>query len=316
MTPYNANEKAIQILLLGGFGQVGYELQRALAPLGNITTLTRDSHKELCGDLCEREALAFTVRQLTPDIIVNAAGFTGVDLAETEPEQAAAVNTIAARVLAAEAKLSNALLVYYSTDYVFGGDGDRSYLEDDPKRPLNVYGRTKLEGEQAIKESGCRHLILRTSWVYASRRNNFMRTILDLATRRENLQIINDQFGAPTGAELIANTTFLALRQCLAEEQKEGLYHLAASGETTWFNYAQYIVRAARQAGWPIRLQDDAIEPVPSKAFPTPAKRPHNSRLDTTRLEETFGVRMPDWRDGVDRALNEIFSRATPQEEG
>jgi dTDP-4-dehydrorhamnose reductase len=198
--------------------------------------------------------------------------------------------------------------VHYSTDYVFNGSGERPWRDVDQTEPLNVYGRTKLEGERIIQESGCRHLIFRTSWVYAARRKNFIRTMLRLAAERESVQVIDDQYGAPTGADLIADITALAIRQCLTQQQDEGLYHLAASGEATWFTYAQHIIRAARDAGWPVRVADDAIWPVSSDAFQTAAKRPHNSRLDTTRLESTFGLHMPDWRIGVDRALNEIFA--------
>jgi dTDP-4-dehydrorhamnose reductase len=302
----------MRIFLLGSGGQVGWELQRSLASLGTLVALTRQGDRGLRGGLDLSNALADTVMQVAPDVIVNAAAYTDVDRSESKPEQAFAINATAPGVLAAEAKTLGALLVHYSTDYVFDGSGERPWQEDDPTGPLNVYGRTKLEGERAIRESGCRHLIFRTSWVYAARRKNFIRTMLRLAAERESLQVIDDQYGAPTGAELIADTTALAIRQCLAQGQDDGLYHLAASGETTWFTYAQHIIRAAREAGWPVRVTDEAIQPVSSDVFQSAAKRPKNSRLDTTRLESTFGLQMPDWRVGVDRALAEIFACEKP----
>ncbi|MEX0387231.1 dTDP-4-dehydrorhamnose reductase [Spiribacter onubensis] len=305
----------MHFLLLGGEGQLGWELRRALAPLGTLIALTRRGERDLSADLTQPNALAATIRDLAPNIVINAAAYTAVDRAESEREQAYAINAAAPGVLASEAKSIGGLLVHYSTDYVFDGSGDRPWQEDDPTGPLNVYGRTKLEGERAIQESGCRHLILRTSWVYAARRKNFIRTMLRLAAERESLQVVDDQYGAPTGAELIADATALAIRQCLTQQQEDGLYHLAASGEATWFTYAQHIIRAARDAGWPVRMSDDAIRPVSSDAFQTAAKRPHNSRLDTTRLESTFGLNMPDWRIGVDRALNEIFACELPQKD-
>lgn len=302
----------MQILLLGSAGQVGWELQRALAPLGTVTALTRQDDGDLCGDLAQPEALANTVRHLAPDVIVNAAAYTAVDCAEFEPEQAAAINATAAGILATEAQALGAWLVHYSTDYVFDGSGSRPRQESEPTGPLNVYGRTKLDGELGIQESECRHLIFRTSWVYAARGKNFIRTMLRLAAERDTLQVIDDQHGAPTSAELIADTTALALRQCLAQDHCGGLYHLAAGGEATWFTYAQHVIRAARDAGWPVRVADDAIQSVSSDAFQTAARRPNNSRLETRRLESTFGLQMPDWRRGVDRALDEIVACEQP----
>jgi dTDP-4-dehydrorhamnose reductase len=294
--------------LLGSIGQVGYELQHALKPLGRVTALTHECSGKLCADLTQSHALTATVRQLRPNIIINAAAYTYVDRAESEAEQATAINATAPGVLAAEAKSLGALLVHYSTDYVFEGSGDRPWREQDQTKPLNTYGRTKLEGEHKIQDSGCRHLIFRTSWVYAARRKNFIYTVLRLASECESLKMINDQYGAPTEAKLIADTTAFAIRHCWPQQQDEGLYHLAARGEATWFTYAQHIIRVAREAGWPVRVTDDAIHPISSDEFQSAAKRPQNSRLDITRLESTFGLHMPYWRIGVDRVLNKILA--------
>ena len=298
----------MKILLLGSNGQVGWELQRALAPLGEITAPTRKETGRLCGDLARPDRLAATVRQVAPDVIVNAAAYTAVDQAESEPELARAVNATAPEVLAAEAQALGAWLVHYSTDYVFDGTGADPWSEDDATGPLNVYGQTKREGEVAIQASGCRHLIFRTSWVYASRGKNFIRTMLRLAADRDALQVIDDQFGAPTGAELVADTTAQILSQPLHRTEISGLYHLAAVGETTWHGFARLVIATARDAGWPVRVPDQAIQAVPTEAFPTAACRPGNSRLNCNKLETTFGLRMPDWRGGALRALDEILA--------
>jgi dTDP-4-dehydrorhamnose reductase len=298
----------MRILLLGSTGQVGWELQRSLAILGDITTLNRHSENGLCGDLSQPEKLAESVRQLAPDVIVNAAAYTAVDQAESEPELAKTINANAPAVLAAEARLLDAWLVHYSTDYVFDGSGKRPWNETDPAAPINVYGRTKWEGEQAIQQSGCQHLIFRTSWVYSARGHNFLRSILRLATERDSIQVINDQYGAPTGAELIADITAMVLMRCVSEDKDGGLYHLAASGETTWHAFARHVIATARDAGWQVRVKDEAIEPITTDDYPTPARRPLNSRLDTSRLQTTFGIHMPDWQAGVDRALDEILA--------
>ncbi|WP_017942181.1 MULTISPECIES: dTDP-4-dehydrorhamnose reductase [unclassified Thioalkalivibrio] len=298
----------MNILVLGSNGQVGWELQRALAPLGTVIAITRREQEGLCGDLTRPAALASTVRQVAPQVIVNAAAYTAVDQAEDEPELAEAVNATAAAVLAREASAIGAWLVHYSTDYVFDGTGTRPWREDDQTAPLNVYGRTKRDGERAIQESGCRHLIFRTSWVYASRGKNFIRTMLRLAAERDALQVINDQHGAPTGAPLIADVTAQALPLAMQHPELEGLYHLAASGETTWHGYACRVIERARRAGWPVKVAEQAIAPVTTDAFPVKARRPGNSRLDCTRLEAAFGLRMPAWQQGVDHALAEILA--------
>jgi dTDP-4-dehydrorhamnose reductase len=292
------------ILLLGQNGQVGWELQRSLAPLGAVTALDRGHG----GDLAAPDALAAAARAMRPAVIVNAAAYTAVDKAEAEPELARRVNAHAPAALAREAAACGALLVHYSTDYVFDGSGDQPWAEDAPTGPLNVYGQTKLEGEQAIRASGCAHLILRTSWVYAARGGNFAKTMLRLAQERERLTVVSDQWGAPTSAELIADATAHAIRQVRQRPQDAGTYHLAAAGETNWFDYARFVIAQARQAHPALRWMVREIAPVPAAAYPTPARRPHNSRLDTRRLRAVFGLAMPAWTQGVDRLLNEILS--------
>lgn len=294
----------MKILLFGRTGQVGWELQRSLAPLGEVIALHSKS-TELCGNLTNLEGIAQTVRSVAPDVIINASAHTAVDLAESEPELAAALNTLAPSALATEAHRSNALLVHYSTDYVFDGHGTLPWKETDLTAPLNVYGRTKLEGERAIQDSGCRHLIFRTSWVYAARGKNFAKTILKLAKERETLKVIDDQVGAPTGAELLADVTAHAVRQAQKDTSLSGLFHLVAAGETTWHGYATLICDFAKKAGLDLEVQ--TIHPVQTTAFPTPATRPLNSRLDTTKLCETFFLRLPHWQAGVERMLAEIL---------
>ena len=296
----------MKILLFGPNGQVGWELQRALAPLGEVLALGRRVREGLAGDLEDPDALQETIRQSAPDVIVNAAAYAAVDHAESEPERAHVINTTAPGVMASEAKSLGSLLVHYSTDYVFDGSGQQPWREDDPTAPLNVYGRTKLAGETAIRAAGGRHLIFRTAWVYAARGNNFIRTMLRLACERDALKVVNDQHGTPTGAEFIADATAHAIRATTADSDRCGTYHLTAAGETTWYGYATYLLEQARQLGYPLRVRRRAIEPVTSEAFPTAAQRPHNSRLDGTRLEKTFGLHRPDWRDGVARAVREM----------
>ena len=292
----------MRILLLGSTGQVGWELQRSLAPLGEVEILPRG-----LADLENAPALAASVRERRPDVIVNAAAHTAVDKAESEAERAHRINAEAPGVLAEEAARMGALLVHYSTDYVFDGGGSRAWSEADATGPLSVYGSTKLEGEQRIQASGCRHLIFRTSWVYAARGGNFAKTMLRLARDRERLTVIDDQWGAPTGADLIADVTAHAIRGVEHHGGPAGLYHLVAGGETTWHGYASHVIAQAR------RLQPDAplavndIAAVPTSAFPTPARRPANSRMDTTRLQQAFRLALPAWQTGVDRMLAEIL---------
>jgi dTDP-4-dehydrorhamnose reductase len=296
----------VRILLLGKSGQVGWELQRALAPLGELIALGREEENGLSGNLEHLDTLRHTIRTLKPDVIVNAAAYTAVDRAESEPERAECVNAEAPGVLAEEAARLDAWLVHYSTDYVFDGSGTTPWREDDNSGPLNIYGASKCRGERLVRKSGANHLIFRTQWVYASRGKNFIRTMLRLACERDALQVINDQVGAPTGAELIADTTAHAIRTAIGHPELSGTYHLAAHGETTWHGYAVFVIESARRAGSPVKVTNEAIQPVDTDTFPTPARRPLNSRLDTTKLEHTFNLTMPDWRLGVERSMDEM----------
>ena len=296
----------MKILLLGKNGQVGWELQRSLAPLGELVALDHDS-TELHGNFAQPESLRATVQTVKPDLIVNAAAHTAVDKAESEPELARAINATAPGVLAEEAGKLGAMLVHYSTDYVFDGSGNQPWVETDTPAPLNVYGQTKLEGERLVAQHCPRHLIFRTSWVYAARGGNFAKTMLKLGQERDALSVINDQFGAPTGAELLADVTAHAVRKLQQDGSVAGLYHLVAGGETTWHGYASFVLETARAAGVPVKVAADAIAAVPTSAFSTPAKRPHNSRLNTRKLQDAFNVRLPDWQAGVQRMLQEIL---------
>ena len=296
----------MKILLLGKGGQVGWELQRSLSVLGQVTTLDFDS-TEHCGDFSNPEGVARAVHALRPDVIVNAAAHTAVDKAESEPELARLLNATTPGRIAEEAARLGAWLIHYSTDYVFDGSGERPWVETDTPAPLSVYGRTKLEGEQLIQQSGCKHLILRTSWVYAARGGNFAKTMLRLAQERERLTVIDDQWGAPTGAELLADVTAHAIRHLQGRPEDGGLYHCVAGGEATWHSYAKYVLDLARKAPNAIKIKANEVAPVPTSAFPTPASRPLNSRLDTRKLQTTFGLVLPDWQQGVARMLTEIL---------
>jgi len=298
----------VKILLFGCNGQVGWELQRSLAVLGELVALDFDS-KTLSADFSRPDTLAATVRSVRPDVIVNAAAHTAVDKAEGEPALVHTINAEAPALLAHEAAKLNAWLVYYSTDYVFDGSGDQPRTEDDLTGPLNVYGRSKLEGEQEVRASGCRHLILRTSWVYSARGSNFARTMLQLAAEREQLRVVADQLGAPTGADLLADVTAHALPSAMAKPHLSGTYHAVAAGETSWHGYAHFVIEWARAQGLAVRVAADRITPVPSTAYPTAARRPLNSRLDAQRLQRTFGLTMPHWRPGVLRMLAEVHGR-------
>ncbi len=294
----------MKILLLGKNGQVGWELQRSLAPLGELVTPGRDD-ADLCGDLTNLEGLARTVQTVRPDVIVNAAAHTAVDRAESEPELAHTLNALAPGVLAQEAAKLGAWLVHYSTDYVFDGSGSRPWTETDAPAPLSVYGRTKFEGERLIQVACPQHLIFRTSWVYAARGGNFAKTMLRLAQERERLTVINDQFGAPTGAELIADVTAHAIRQCLRQPTDAGLYHLAARGETTWHGYANEVLALARLIDSAIKIKVTEVVPVATSAFLTAARRPLNSRLDTQKLQTVFELTLPNWDHGIERMIRE-----------
>ena len=297
----------MRILLFGRNGQLGWELQRSLAPLGEVIALgTQD---QPCADFNRPSDVAATVRALAPDIIVNAAAYTAVDKAESDPQTAMTVNAVTPGLLAQAAAGLDAWLVHYSTDYVFDGGGVTPWREDDPVAPLNEYGRGKLAGEENIRAAGGKHLIFRTSWVYAARGGNFAKTMLKLAQERDALNVIDDQFGAPTGADLLADVTAHALRSALREPALAGTYHIAPKGETTWHGYARHVIDRARAAGLPLKVAGDAIQAVPTSAFPTPARRPGNSRLNTRKLRSAFGLHLPEWQSGVDRMLTEILQK-------
>lgn len=298
----------MKILLFGKNGQVGWELQRSLAPLGDLVALDSQS-VDYCGDLTNLAGLAQTVRDIAPDVIVNAAAYTAVDKAESEPALAQAVNASALGVLALEAQRCGAWLVHFSTDYVFDGSGNAPWLETDSPSPLSVYGKTKLAGEEAIIASGCQYLIFRTSWVYAAHGSNFAKTMLKLAQDRDSLKVINDQIGAPTGADLLADVTAQAIRLAMQRPEVSGLYHLVASGQTSWYDYANFVINFARQAGVEIKVKPEAILPVPTSDFPTAATRPLNSRLNTSKLQSIFDLRLPTWQSGVTRMLTEILQK-------
>jgi len=295
----------MNILLFGKTGQVGWELQRALAPLGNVIALDVQT-KEYCGDFSNPEGVAETVRRIKPDVIVNAAAHTAVDKAESERDFAQLLNATSVEAIAKEAAKIGAWLVHYSTDYVFPGDGDKPWSEDDTTGPLNTYGQTKLDGEIAIQKNCPKHLIFRTSWVYAGKGNNFAKTMLRLAKQREELSIINDQFGAPTGAELLADCTAHAIRTALCKSEVAGLYHLVASGTTTWFDYANLVFTEAQNNAFALALKK--AHPVATNAYPTPARRPNNSRLDNRKFQDTFGLTLPSWETGVKHMLAELFT--------
>lgn len=295
----------MKILLFGKGGQVGWELQRSLAPLGEVNALGSRQ-----ADFNNPEALRPLLQEVRPDVIVNVAAYTAVDKAESEAGIAHRVNAEAVGVLAEEAKQLGAWLVHYSTDYVFDGEKPAPYFEDDATCPLSVYGKTKLEGEERIRHSGVRHLIFRTSWVYAARGDNFAKTMLRLATERNELKVVADQYGAPTSAELIADVTALAIYRVLgggsASASMSGTYHLAAGGSTTWHAYASYVLELAQQRGAKLNVTPAEVQAIASSAYPVPARRPKNSCMDTTKLSSTFGLRLPDWRQHVERMLDEI----------
>jgi len=295
----------MSILLLGANGQVGWQLQRALAPLGRLRICDRPS-----ADLENPQALRELLARERPSIIVNAAAYTAVDKAETDAVRARTINTEAVAVLADAARQLDAWLVHYSTDYVFNGAKKAAYGEEDPTGPLNVYGQTKLDGERAIRASGCRHLILRTSWVYAARGSNFAKTMLRLAAERDELKVVADQIGAPTSAELIADCTALMLYRLNTDptlaDRASGTYHLVASGQTSWHGYAQLVVAEATRLGWPLRTNAERVQPISAALYSMPAARPANSCLNNQKLQQTFGLYLPDWTFHVKRLLSEL----------
>jgi dTDP-4-dehydrorhamnose reductase len=296
----------LKILLFGKDGQLGWELQRALAPLGALVAFGSRERDPQGVDFGDADALSAKVRAVAPDWIVNAAAYTAVDRAESEPEIAERVNAAAVGALARAACERDAWLVHYSSDYVFDGSGSAPWREDDPTGPLGAYGRSKLAGEDQIRASGCRHLVFRTSWVYSARGGNFVKTMLKLARERDALKVVDDQIGAPTGAELLADVTAHALRRAATDAALAGTYHLAAAGETSWFGCARHAIARARQRGAVIRVAADAIAPIASDDYPQTARRPLNSRLDTTRLRSAFDLVLPPWQAGVERVVDEL----------
>lgn len=297
----------MKILLLGKNGQVGWELQRSLAPLGELIALDRYAGDGLCGGLLNRDVLRATIRRIKPDVIVNAATYNSVDKAESEPEMANAVNALAVQVMAEEVEAMDSWLIHYSSDYVLGGQGRSPWQETDPTCPLNLYGKSKLAGEQAIQASGCKHLIFRTSWIYGARGHNFAKTILRLAKERETVSVIADQIGAPTGSDLIADVTALALQQVLRRPELLGLYHLAASGEVSWHGYASHVIHLAKENDESLAVK--SVDPIETSAYPAAASRPLNSRLNTQKLRDNFSLHLPDWQSGVTRMLREVLNK-------
>lgn len=295
----------MKILLTGKNGQLGFELQRALAPLGEIVAVGQSD----C-NLADAEALRALVRSVAPDVIVNPAAYTAVDKAESDQAVAFAVNAEAPRILGEEGARLGALVVHYSTDYVFDGTKEGAYNEADRPNPQSVYGRSKHEGEQALAKANPRHLILRTSWVIGAHGGNFAKTMLRLAAERDRLTVVADQFGAPTSAALLADLSAMLVRQHQRDGGKDfpyGIYHTAATGETTWYDYARFVIAEAQAAGKPLKTTPDAVAPLTTEQYPTPARRPSNSRLDTSRFRTTFDLRLPPWQEGVRHVLQQIF---------
>ncbi len=300
----------MNILLLGNTGQVGFELQRTLAPLGKITALDFPDV-----DFLQLDQLAELVRKHNPAVIVNAAAYTAVDKAESDPATAHTINGAAVGVLAAQAKQLNALLVHYSTDYVFNGSGTRPWIETDTPQPLSVYGHSKLAGETAIRNSGCNHFIVRTSWVYAARGQNFVRTILHLAAERESLSVINDQIGAPTFAGFLADSTAKMIdfdkANAAIRAKHLGTYHVTARGEASWHTLASYAVQCALDCGATLKVTPARITAIPTSQYPLPAPRPSNSRMCVDKFEGTFGIACPDWRTDCRSVVTELIRGAT-----
>lgn len=296
----------MNILLTGKNGQVGFELQRALAPLGNVTAV---DYQEC--DLADAVALRALLSTVKPDVIVNPAAYTAVDKAETEREQAFAINAQAPGILGEYAAAHGGLVVHYSTDYVFDGGKQGAYAETDLPAPQSVYGQSKLAGEQALQSSGAKHLILRTSWVVGAHGNNFAKTMLRLAGERDSLRVVADQFGAPTSASLLADVTAQVLGRythaSATEDFQYGLYHLAASGVTNWCDYARYVIAAAQSAGKSLKAAPESVLPITTAEYPLPAPRPINSRLDTHKLQSAFGLTLPQWQQGLDHILQQIL---------
>lgn len=291
----------MKIVLLGKNGQLGRQLQRSLTSEGQVTAWGREE-----ADLADPEAVAARLASVRPEIIVNAAAYTAVDRAESEPEKARLINAAAVAAMAGVAARTGAMLVHYSTDYVFDGGRSGCYAEGDEPAPLNVYGATKFAGEQAIRDSGCRHLLIRTSWVHAPHGANFIRTMLSLAQTRESLRVVADQHGAPTSASLIADVTVALLHRRLWGDGSSGIYHVAARGETTWWGLARFAIEEAGRAGLPLRASPDAVQPIATGDYVTAARRPANSRLCIAKVEAVLGKRLPAWEEGVQATVSGI----------
>ena len=294
----------MKLLLTGKNGQVGFELQRALAPLGEIVAVDLAE----C-DLSRPEAIRQLVRDVRPDVIVNPAAYTAVDKAETERARAAAVNAVAPGIFGEEAARLGAFVIHYSTDYVFDGTKQGAYVEDDATNPQSVYGLTKRDGELALQAANPRHLILRTSWVVGAHGGNFAKTMLRLAADRDSLAVVADQWGAPTSAALLADIAAHLVRQQRSNPEAfpYGTYHCVAGGETNWCDYARFVIGEAIKAGKPLKVQPEAIKPITTSDYPTPAKRPANSRLDTRKFRDTFGLELPHWQAGLDHILQQVL---------
>jgi dTDP-4-dehydrorhamnose reductase len=299
-----------KILITGKNGQVGWELQRSLASFGQIVAIDAEEM-----DLADADAIRRTVREVRPDIIINPAAYTAVDKAESDPDVAMVVNGTAAGIFAEESKRLGAVLVHYSTDYVFDGDKTAPYTESDLPNPQSVYGKTKFAGEQAIRASGCKHLILRTSWVYGVHGGNFVKTILRLAKERDELRIVADQFGAPTWARDLAQATASALNCWKTNDwdnQLSGLYHLTAGGRTNWHQFAEEIVHLARKYDSVLGGKPLNIRPIATHEYPVPAKRPANSVLANDKIREAFGIVLPAWQDSLAECVRLIYEQPQP----
>ena len=293
-----------KILVTGNKGQVGFELMKTLAPLGKVIGV---DIKEC--DLAQSAMIDALLDRVKPDIIVNPAAYTAVDKAESEPTVAHAINAQAPKTLARQASRRNIPIIHFSTDYIFDGTKEEAYVEEDPANPKSVYGKTKWLGEEAVRSNAAKHVILRTSWVFGAHGVNFLKTMLKLSQERDKMSIVSDQFGAPTSARMLAEVTAEIVKQLLQEfsYRKYGTYHLVADGETSWYGYAKYVVEQANALGMETKLTPANIKAIKTKDFPLPAPRPANSRLDTTKVKETFGISLPTWQSEVDRVLNELI---------
>lgn len=294
----------MKILVTGKNGQVGHELRRSLAPLGEVLAVDVED----C-NLADTAAIVALVEKVQPDLIVNPAAYTAVDKAESEPEVACSINAIAPKVLAAQANLLHIPIIHYSTDYIFDGTKKGIYVEDDAANPQSIYGKTKWQGEKNVRSMCPQHIILRTSWVFGAHGGNFLKTILKLAQERDELRIISDQFGAPTSARLLADSTAVIVKQLLSGngEKISGTYHLVAAGETTWHGYASKVVEFANQLGIKTNIQAESIQPIPTEAYQLPAPRPKNSKLDTKKIQDVFGLNIPDWTVDVEAVLKQLI---------